>query len=328
MAEAHRRDEAPARTLAGARSSIFARMWENYRIKVPQVPLVEDALRGKGEVWSEDHVALRTLPGAHCGAHVLQGIFEALGYVRRDSLHFADKKLDAFWLQPPMEPGAPSAGVSPKVFVSELLPSHFPHAFQAVVAKYTARVEASPLPTVREAAARVLAAEATGGDAVAWSTLVDTVVGYLTSGPAWGAPRLSEYEVLRAESEYAAWTLIFGPQANHFTVSVHLMSGFGSLTEFNDHLMGTLGVPMNASGGGLVKGSPAFRLEQSATLASPVPAAFQEGTRQLPYAFVEFAWRFPMEGKARDGLWESYYQGFVVSNADRIFESTNVPVDG
>jgi hypothetical protein len=114
-----------SKSIASARQEIFSRLWAHYRGLVPQVPRIEDALRAKGEVWSEDHVAFRTFPGAGCGAHVLQGIFEALGYERQESLHFEDKKLDAFWLKPPVPSGAHSAEVSPKVFVSELLPASF-----------------------------------------------------------------------------------------------------------------------------------------------------------------------------------------------------------
>lgn len=323
-------------TLASAREAIFARLWAHYRSQVPQVPLIEDALRGRGEVWSEDHVAFRTLPGAHCGALVLQGLFEALGYERQDSLRFDDKKLDAFWLKPPVAPGAASTEVSPKVFVSELQARDFPQAFQRVVEKYASRVEASPLALVRELAAGLPSGHENGtlkSDADttkkeeterAWNRLVDVVTCYLTSAPAWGAPPRSDYEVLRAESEYAAWTLLFGPRANHFTVSVHLMKGFSALEDFNSFLAKALGVPMNASGGGVVKGGPRFRLAQSATLAHPQAVSLQDGVLVVPYAFVEFAFRFPKEGCLNDGAWDSYYQGFVVSNADRIFESTNI----
>ena len=40
-------------------------------------------------------------------------IFKALGYTRRDSYHFAQKKLDAYWYSPPSEK-------LPRIFVSEL----------------------------------------------------------------------------------------------------------------------------------------------------------------------------------------------------------------
>jgi len=316
---------ASSQTLATVRETVFARLWGHYRARVPQVLQIEDALRAAGEAWSEDHVAFRTLPGAACGSGVLQRIFESLGYSRQESLHFADKKLDAFWLMPPVAAEGSSAECSPKVFVSELISSHFSPAFQAVVAKYTSRVDHSPADTIAALAHKVTEGEKAGRtDATSWQQLVDACVAYFTSGPVWGSVRSDEYETLRAESEYAAWTLVFGAQANHFTVAVHLMRGFKSLAAFNDHVTGVLGVPMNASGGGLVKGSPAFRLEQSATLAAPVDVMFQDACRSLPYAFVEFAWRFPLEGRVADEKWHSYYQGFVVSNADRIFESTNV----
>jgi hypothetical protein len=129
---------------------------------------------------------------------------------------------------------------------------------------------------------------------------------------------------LLKESEYAAWTLVFGAVPNHFTVSVHLMKRFTTLHEFNEFLINKLSVPMNDSGGKIIKGSPAVQLEQSATMAHEIPVLFQEGVRQLPYAFVEFAFRYPHQGHSADGLWGSYYQGFVTDNADKIFESTNV----
>jgi Domain of unknown function (DUF1338) len=80
---------------------------------------------------------------------------------------------------------------------------------------------------------------------------------------------------------------------------------------------------MNTTGG-ITKGTPELRLEQSSSLAVQLPVRFQNGSRTLPYAFVEFAYRWPLEGKKPDGMWHSYYQGFVVNNADKIFESTNV----
>ena len=80
---------------------------------------------------------------------------------------------------------------------------------------------------------------------------------------------------------------------------------------------------MNDAGGSVIKGSPEVFLEQSATLAEDVVVCFQDGFQKIPYAFVEFAYRYPLAGKQKDGLWESYYQGFVTDNADKIFESTN-----
>ncbi|MEN9528550.1 MAG: hypothetical protein RI932_423, partial [Pseudomonadota bacterium] len=233
------------------------------------------------------------------------------------------------WMEPPAEPSTPAHLVLPKVFISELELSDFSPAFQACVKKYTSQLAASPLAEWRLLYEELKTA---GQESSAPSdvpprlleTLKSALVSYLGSGPAWQRPSFADYQLLLNESEYAAWTLVFGAVPNHFTVSVHLMRRFASLSEFNEFLMNKLAVAMNASGGKIVKGSPMVQLEQSATLAHKVPVLFQEGMRQLPYAFVEFAFRHAHEDNVADGLWGSYYQGFVTDNADKIFESTNV----
>lgn len=300
-------------------ANVFKRVWEDYRNQVTDVSRIEAAIRTRGETWHEDHVAFRTLPGLHCGAHVLQGIFEALGYTRRDAYHFTDKQIEAFWMEPPGAKELACAMVSPKIFVSELVVKGFSPAFQACVQSAAASVKASPLARIQE-----LASEVAHGSAFAASTLEDTVVAVLTRGPAWPRPMRSDYLALLKESEYAAWTLVFGNRANHFTVSVYLMEHFASLQAFNEHITGTLKIPMNAAGGGIIKGTPELRLEQSATVAAKVPVLFQDGILELAFAFIEFAFRYPQEGRLADGRWSSYYQGFVVNNADKIFESTHM----
>ena len=78
---------------------------------------------------------------------------------------------------------------------------------------------------------------------------------------------------------------------------------------------------MNRSGG-LVKGRPEIFLEQISTMAASLNYDFSDGQESVKYGFVEFAKRFVLNGKQDDGMYDSYYQGFVVANADKIFEST------
>jgi hypothetical protein len=131
------------------------------------------------------------------------------------------------------------------------------------------------------------------------------------------------YEQIRSFSEYAAWTLVYGVCINHFTVSVHLMDGFENLAALNSYLKQTLNSPLNVTGGSEIKGSAAVDLEQSATLAAPMAVQFADGVHTIPYAFVEFAYRFRVPRDADGRLWSSYFQGFVEGNADRIFSSTD-----
>ncbi|RZA16324.1 MAG: DUF1338 domain-containing protein, partial [Proteobacteria bacterium] len=270
----------------------------------------------RGDEWIEDHVAYRTLPGEHTGAHVLQGVFEALGYERKDDYFFDEKQLKAFWMCPP-DIDAHSREASAKIFISELIPSKFSPEFQEVLRRSTQQVVASPLLNIHK-----LRDAAKKGDSKAADQLVVECVGLLTSLPAWNRASAKDYEILRNESEYAGWTLLFGNQINHFTVSVHLMKTFKDIHPLVKFLDEDLKVPMNKAGGGIVKGTPDLLLEQISTKAAEVPYNFQEGVLSVPYGFVEFAYRYTLENKKHDGAWGSYYQGFVTSNADKIFEST------
>ena len=123
------------------------------------------------------------------------------------------------------------------------------------------------------------------------------------------------YEALRRESEYAAWLAAFGFRANHFTVDVGALVGFPSLERLNDFLAAE-GFSLNDAGG-VVKGTPESGLVQSSTWADPVAVAFTDGTHEVPSTYYEFAQRFADEHG-------QVFRGFVVSSADKIFESTDV----
>lgn len=295
-----------------AAENVIKALWEFYRGRVPQARELENALRARGDTWIEDHIAFRTFPGEHVGAHVVAGIFEALGYERRDDYDFKEKKLSAFWLEPPMAAGMPHEQVLPKVFVSELRLDECTPSLRRIIESYLREVTSSPLPQIEALARRPEAA----------AELVSLATQYLTAGAPWRRPLLADYETLLGESEYAAWTLLFGPVPNHFTVCSHLMRTFSHLSDLNEFLEREMRVPMNRSGGGLIKGSPDIGLEQSATMAFATPVLFQETARNIPFAYIEFAHRWPLPTRANDGRWDSYYQGFVTNNADKIFEST------
>ena len=136
---------------------------------------------------------------------------------------------------------------------------------------------------------------------------------YLKSGASWER----SYEVfqkLSEESEYAGWFYNYGFRPNHFTVSVNHLKGFEGLESLN-HFIKDLGFPLNQSGGE-IKGNPECLLEQSSTLASQLELSFKEGNHSVPGCYYEFAKRY-------NGADNELYQGFIASNADKIFESTH-----
>ena len=57
-------------------------------------------------------------------------------------------------------------------------------------------------------------------------------------------------------------------------------------------------------------------------MAADLNYTFSDKTAVVKYGFVEFAKRYTLENALDDGMYDSYYQGFVVANANKIFEST------
>ena len=123
-----------------------------------------------------------------------------------------------------------------------------------------------------------------------------------------------EYLKLADESEYASWVAAYGFRPNHFTVLVNSLKHFGGLFEVNDFVK-SLGFKLNISGGE-IKGSPSDMLEQSSIMAESVPVQFSDRTIPVPACYYEFALRHKMENGR-------FYNGFVATSADKIFESTN-----
>ncbi|WP_026960157.1 DUF1338 domain-containing protein [Aliagarivorans taiwanensis] len=256
---------------------LFERLWQQYLSVSPSAEAIHQLL-GQGEAIINDHIALRSynLPGQ--GIAALAQHLLALGYREGGSYHFANKHLDARHYEHDDER-------LPKVFISELQVESLSEPAQQLVRALAGQVssELYQQPSV------------------------------LFSGRPWQLS-YAEYQSLLSESEYAAWLAAFGYRANHFTVSVNHLSGFGSLEQVNQVLR-EAGFALN-SVGGEIKGSPAVLLEQSATLADKVEVSFSDGSYTIPACFYEFARRYP----AADG---KLYQGFVEASADKIFSSTD-----
>ncbi len=256
----------------------FGQTWKHYCTITPDAQRVHDLLKNAGETLINDHVAYRTfnLPGID--RLTVGKLFEAQGYQRKDDMNFAEKKLTAtYWLHENSE--------LPKVFISEL------------------RVE-DVSPALKEWI-RNLTKSALSKSPLTLESLLDA---------SWPTPSFADYQKFYPESEYAAWTAVFGIRANHFTVLVNSLKNLTSVAAVNELLLNS-GFKMNNSGG-LIKGSPQEKLEQSSTLAQRIRYSFSDGEHEIPSCYYEFAKRFPVsEGGP-------LFQGFVPKSADKIFEST------
>jgi hypothetical protein len=259
-------------------SELLDALWRDYTRATPQAARIHRLLAGRGEAPRNDHIALRTYGVPAIGLAVLARPFEALGWQPRDAYRFADKHLRARYWQHP-DPALP------KVFISELAVEELPPDAQAHVA---ALVDQLP----DGFAAR---------PDLPWA------------GRPWQLAHAT-YRALLAVSEYAAWVAAFGLGANHFTVDVGSLTSFPDLQALCAFLV-EAGETLNTSGG-VIKGSPAERLEQASTRADAIEVAFTDAVVAIPSCFYEFARRYRMD----DG---ALFHGFVPASADKIFESTD-----
>lgn len=254
--------------------TLLQRLWEDYAQLSPQAARIHALLEKRGERVVNDHVALRTFADPRISIDVVARPFILSGYRPAGEYAFTEKKLRARHFEP-AERGLPL------VFVSELRLDECSAGLRAVVAELLDGFD------VR------------GDLAVA--------------GRPWKLRR-AQYDVLAAESEYAAWLAAFGFRANHFTVRVNDLRTFAGLRELNEFLKQN-GFPLNTAGGE-IKGSPEVYLEQSSTLAEPIGVELDDGKIDAPGVYYEFALRHRLPNG-------ELYLGFVERSADKIFESTD-----
>ncbi len=286
-----------------ALNHIMQALFTPYRKRVPDVGEIIAAMQKKGMIADEseienDHVAFRTLGVPNLGLASFEKIFLHYGYTKRESYHFAKKKLDAYWYAPP-DPKFP------RIFISELRVKDLSEAAQKIIQKFTASITSDPVDQLNL-------------DAV-------QAVGDFFHRPLWDLPTAQEYEQLAQESEYAAWVIYNRYYLNHYTISVHALASHNTLEIFNAFLE-DIGIVLNTAGG-KIKVSPDGLLRQSSSVAEMITARFSCGTElEIPGSYVEFAERLPLpEFKhlpATALTREHRREGFEAGNADKIFEST------
>jgi hypothetical protein len=258
---------------------LISKLWDHYSLVNPQAHKIHALLEAKGEKVVNDHIAFRTFNIPKVGMNALAKTFIDFGYKEKGSYVFTEKKLDAKHFEHPDIK-------YPLIFISELKVEEFSDKLQSLVKSLVKEVPDS----------------------------ITKSKNFPVSNLLWSPIRFEEYEMLRSESEYAAWLAAFGYCANHFTVLINELKNFNDIKSFNSFVKSE-GFKLNDSGGE-IKGSPAVFLEQSSTLADPVKVNFKDGPQTIPCCYYEFAIRYKMpDGK--------FYRGFVEKSADKIFESTN-----
>jgi hypothetical protein len=262
------------------KEQIFEKLWEAYTGQNPSVKKVHDLFVAEGEEVLNDHIAFRTFDNPRVNIDVLAKPFLAAGYEEKGDYHFEEKKLYAKHFEHKTDERAP------RVFISQLKTKEFSSFLQETVQNSINKMPTEKLESP------------------------DLVF----SGNLWGTPSFEVYQLLREESEYAAWLYVYGFCANHFTVSINYLEKLDTIEKVNSFLKSN-GYQMNDSGGE-IKGTPEELLEQSSIKSEIVAVDFEEGSFEVPGCYYEFARRYPdASGKL--------YPGFIAKSADKIFESTD-----
>lgn len=263
-----------------SKDELFAALWEKYTGMTPSAKQIHQIFEERGETVLNDHIAIRTFNDPRVNIEVLAAPFKKLGYIEKGEYEFKEKKLFAHHYELPGDKNAP------KIFISELLLEQCSDELQKIIKGALDQIPYNDLD-------------------------MDTL---LLEGRLWKLNR-RDYEVLQNESEYASWMYVFGFCANHFTVFINDLKTLDSLEAVNDFLK-SKGFKLNDAGGE-IKGSPEQLLEQSSTIADQVPIEFDEGVKNIPSCYYEFARRYPMDNG-------NLYHGFIAASANKIFESTDV----
>lgn len=259
---------------------IFGRLWTDYASQNPSAGKIFNLLTSEGEKVVNDHIAFRTLDFPGINIDELAKPFTYRGYVPKGEYFFKDKHLFARHFELPDNP------LEPRIFISQLILSDCSPSVQKTFREAFESADHNKLNT-------------------------DDMI---FSGTLFSPLSFNIYNILREESEYAAWFYVFGFRANHFTVSINSLKKYDDISKVNE-LIKNNGFTLNTSGGE-IKGTPADLLQQSSTMADIVTVKFTEGSYEVPSCYYEFAQRFPDSGG-------HLYSGFIASSADKIFESTN-----
>ena len=208
-------------------NSILNGLFRPYAQRVPDVKTVTSSMKELGLISKQenivnDHIAFRTLGVPNLGITSFERIFLHHGYTKQDHYYFSKKKLDAYWYKPPCDS-------YPRVFISELKVESLSKQAQQIIHHYTKGIDEDPI------------------NQIDLDNVEDVV--YFLHKALWELPKITDYNVLLAESEYGAWVLYNRYYLNHYTISVHeLPAPYNELTFFNEFLK-SIGVKLNDAGG-------------------------------------------------------------------------------
>ena len=295
------------------RQSITHALWERYLCADPFMQQIVTLLQNlQVQKVMLDHFALIDLPGAHTGITHLSRFFSLLGYTEHGRGYLPDKQNDFVWMRETNSETMPVADVLPQIVVADFRVDILPTEVKKVIEKYAKQAAVPPFAEITALLKRIQQ-----NDSHATAPLIKRYIQYF-AGRDWPLPSLKEFYTVCEFNELLAWVLVFGRQPNHFTLAVHLLNRFTDLADFNDHLTRHLNLKLNHDGG-IIKGSEAVGIAQSATIGIPKRVKLSDTIIEIPSSFVEFVWRYPRV--AAPHLWQDFFTGFIPQQANHVIKS-------
>lgn len=302
------------RLLKKVRQALTQHLWGHYKDTVPHFKMIEAALqKRKDNIVVLDHFAIIDLPGKYTGIPNLNQIFSALGYIVQGLDYLPEKQNDFLWMVEVDAVTQSAIETLPQIVVADFRLHELPQTVKKIIEKYTQEISQSPLSEIQRLSSKTYL-----GDVAAAEQLLALLINYFSTRQ-WSLPTVTDFKTVQEANELLAWVLLFGHVPNHFTISAHLLNSFNSLQSFMHFVAEDLGLPLNMQDG-IIKGTPALGIEQSATLGAPIEIKLADGSLFLPGPFIEFVWRFPIFDK-KPVNWGDYYTGFIAQNANRVIES-------
>ncbi|RAP37750.1 DUF1338 domain-containing protein [Candidatus Marinamargulisbacteria bacterium SCGC AAA071-K20] len=314
---------------------VLVGLLEKYFNRVPDAAKIFQLIKSRGDTIFNDHIAFRAFE-----LNSLLKVFLPYDYKvkfldqeKKLPFNFESKKLTAVWLKHPNPD-------MPRIFISSCRLEEFPELASTVGPYLEQKKDFIDQVDFNDTKA---------------------VIDYLHT-PLWPTPTYKDYQILSASSEYLGWVFFNKYYLNHFTLSIHKLKTFDYqkvvniilnsyktckdtsklnselragykqiMISFNQFLKDN-GLLMNSPKGKELNISPDQLLLQSSTKAQLIEGEFSDGINIVPGSYVEFAYRGLLDNVANDIVNSTdsinnftdadFKEGFEVSNADKIFEST------
>lgn len=295
--------------------AIVRLLWERYVQATPFVQTLMHAFQADGKALPPlDHFAVIDLPGLHTGIATMRAIFERLHFDYQDCGYLPEKQNGFAWLRERASSTLLARDALPQVVVADFQLDALSPDIAAIVSHYANLAPIFPFDQLDALLARV-----TIGDETAVLPTVTLITDYF-HGRDWPLPTRAEIELVRASNELLAWVLVFGRCPNHFTLAMHLSTQFSDFTSFLAWVEDTLGMSLNDQAG-RIKGSAQVGIEQASTQSASQLVRVADGDMSLAAPFVEFVWRYPLDGTRAPRYFADYFADFIPAQANNVVES-------